>query len=558
MTDSAKRLAITIMGGVSLGAYEAGVITEVLALLAYNNTNGGTPWYIDVLGGASAGSITALMLVVALIDKNKVGLLKDMWTDELSLDALSTNAPANTLLDSSAVEQLALRILGSPPTPNPHPALRPKLGRIGLTLTLSAFSGNLQQVLTAQGSLFKFADLAEEARFDVTVRGGQVAYVSHGTGAFSLANAAAKHGDLQGSDAFDALRETAVTSAAFPFAFAPRILNRWVTGDGAWMKRAFVDGGVYDNEPVGKTIDLAHDLDWDATNPAYDDRDRRFLIVTPEPMPTPGPDLPQTSTIAPPNLVNMKLLDFVGVLVPEMLGQLTGSGLTGIEQINRAIADRTQVLSNLEYTLHTTGGSINFDRNVLNTLVAAAAKVRNLDSRLQLFQDNFISDLRDTDQALWGAARALPDDRRQIFTSLGLLIDFAANLADKVRFQPIVVAPEKPLSGDPFHGFAGFFLDEIRVSDFVRGMKDAYETWSREREVTDPEFKIDPSPQFPSDPLPVGWRNNALLRGRYDAAQQRFEKRIDTVMSAGIFGTVFGPILGNVLPFGYLLSQFLS
>jgi len=429
---------------------------------------------------------------------------------------------------------------------------------LALTLTLSAFGADLQQVLTSQGSLFKFADQAEEARFDVTVRGGQVAFASHGTGAFSLANAAAKKGDLQGTDAFDALRESAVTSAAFPFAFAPRVLNRWITSDSVWKKRAFVDGGVYDNEPVGKTINLAHDLDWDTINPAYDDRDRRFLIITPEPMPTPGPDLLANSTIAPPNLVDMKLFDFVGLLVPEMLGQLTGSGLTGIEQMNRAIADRTKVLGSLEYTLHTTGGSINFDLNVLNTLVAAAAKVRNLDSRLQLFQENFVEDLRDTDQALWGAARALPNDRKEIFTALGLLIDFAASLADKVKFQPIVVAPDEPLSGDPFYGFAGFFLDEIRESDFIRGMKDAYETWSRVREVTDPDFKIDPDPQFPSDPLPATWTGNALLKARYDAAQKQFENRISTVMSTGIFGPVVGPILGNVLPFGYLLSRFLS
>jgi predicted acylesterase/phospholipase RssA len=65
-----RRLAITIKGGVSLGAYEAGVLTEIMHLLEYNNrhvadgNSAGVPWYIDTLAGASAGSITAHMISI--------------------------------------------------------------------------------------------------------------------------------------------------------------------------------------------------------------------------------------------------------------------------------------------------------------------------------------------------------------------------------------------------------------------------------------------------------------------------------------------------------------
>jgi hypothetical protein len=41
MAKNARRL--TIKGGVSLGAYEAGAITEILNVLEYNNSNSGTP-----------------------------------------------------------------------------------------------------------------------------------------------------------------------------------------------------------------------------------------------------------------------------------------------------------------------------------------------------------------------------------------------------------------------------------------------------------------------------------------------------------------------------------
>jgi predicted acylesterase/phospholipase RssA len=70
---SERRLAISIKGGVSLGAYEAGALFETLRLIQYNNSlpvDESTRWYIDVLSGASAGSITAAIVALALINQN--------------------------------------------------------------------------------------------------------------------------------------------------------------------------------------------------------------------------------------------------------------------------------------------------------------------------------------------------------------------------------------------------------------------------------------------------------------------------------------------------------
>jgi hypothetical protein len=213
------------------------------------------------------------------------------------------------------------------------------------------------------------------------------------------------------------------------------------------------------------------------------------------------------------------------------------------------------VLGNIEYVIHTAGGNLNIDNDLLGKLVEGAARARHLESNIQFFRDNFIEDLRDADRAVWGAARALPDDRKKIFVSLGLLIDFASNLADKVKFNPIVVAPAEPLTGDPLYGFSGFFLNEIRTSDFIRGMKDTYETWKRVREVSDPDFKIDPSPQFPADPLPPDWKNIPAFRDRYDKAQHEFESRIGAVVGGAIAGPIFGRLVA--IPVQFLASQFL-
>jgi predicted acylesterase/phospholipase RssA len=74
MANTERRLALTIKGGVSLGTYEAGAISELLSLIKYNNQQpGAIPWYIDCVAGASAGSITAAMLARALINTDAVG-----------------------------------------------------------------------------------------------------------------------------------------------------------------------------------------------------------------------------------------------------------------------------------------------------------------------------------------------------------------------------------------------------------------------------------------------------------------------------------------------------
>src|ERR1700760_677397 len=66
-----KRLAVTIAGAVSLGSYEAGVLYEVLDAIRQHNRNPATAESdhitIDVLTGASAGGMTAVILAQKLM-----------------------------------------------------------------------------------------------------------------------------------------------------------------------------------------------------------------------------------------------------------------------------------------------------------------------------------------------------------------------------------------------------------------------------------------------------------------------------------------------------------
>jgi predicted acylesterase/phospholipase RssA len=66
-----KKLAVTIAGAVSLGSYEAGVLWEVLDAVKQHNLSKDTApddrIVIDVITGASAGGMTAVILAQKLL-----------------------------------------------------------------------------------------------------------------------------------------------------------------------------------------------------------------------------------------------------------------------------------------------------------------------------------------------------------------------------------------------------------------------------------------------------------------------------------------------------------
>jgi len=66
-----KKLAITVAGAVSLGSYEAGVLYEFLDAIAQHNqdeqTSEADRIEVDVLTGASAGGMTAIILAQKLL-----------------------------------------------------------------------------------------------------------------------------------------------------------------------------------------------------------------------------------------------------------------------------------------------------------------------------------------------------------------------------------------------------------------------------------------------------------------------------------------------------------
>jgi hypothetical protein len=226
------------------------------------------------------------------------------------------------------------------------------------------------------------------------------------------------------------------------------------------------------------------------------------------------------------------------------------SGLRGITQVNQAILKRAKIISSLVSVLNTTASSFDFAglRNLVRPIVERIAEYQGVSpALLQVIQGSYIDDLRGLPDELQARAIALGGrpNVKEAFVEMGLLIDLAAGLADKVLFRPIVIGPAKALAGDPLEAFSGFFLQQLRQHDFDQGAADAYAAM---KAIGDPDFALDPN--APAPPADVAL--SAGEQAQYDRAEKLFNDRVGVVadtMAAELAGHLPGanlPIFGKL------------
>ncbi|MGC4000789.1 MAG: patatin-like phospholipase family protein [Anaeromyxobacter sp.] len=304
----AQAYALTIRGGVSLGAHEAGV-----AYYALSSIQTAPAVRLRIVTGASAGSLNGLLALLGecggFQPQPEESLLWQTWIpigfDQLfapdEVDRLGAFS-RRWLLESAARIERAWAG-GLPPS-------------CDVVLGVAVTRAEPQRVPIAGGRL----ELPSmEEKFTVRIRG-------RGAGRPPLATNYAGRGglgrrllvtDAQGEIAFPALRDLLLASMSFPVAFPPQPLAT-CAADGVAMPEVcsaaeavtdrYVDGGVFDNGPVrlavgiaraGLAPDVAGGLAWrPAPDPAERDVPRGVLFaffdpeateypaIRPEPAPT--------------------------------------------------------------------------------------------------------------------------------------------------------------------------------------------------------------------------------------------------------------------------------
>lgn len=273
---SPLRLSLTIPGAVALGAYEGGALA---ALLVAAQSLGEDLLVIDSIGSASAGSVTAVVAAQTLLQaKDPVTMMYQAWVVQDSFDEMRERKP-DYPLNSGALTKVAQTVLGLA-APTTVAGARAQQTPIKASMSLTSLAGLTYRLHDAGGgpgvAVSTFQDWYG-ATFDTQTR--------------DWATPA----------------QAALASGANAMGFPAKLLDR--SADRAAYEAAglegfpdhgriwYTDGGTTNNEPLGRTIDVAQEI-------ASDDP-RLYLLIHYDTGPTPpGDDSPWSGTNeSPPSWV---------------------------------------------------------------------------------------------------------------------------------------------------------------------------------------------------------------------------------------------------------------
>jgi predicted acylesterase/phospholipase RssA len=255
----ALRVTLTLSGGASLGAYQAGATAALLVALEHVRDEHGVDVRVDAVGGASAGAIVGLMAAYSLLEGvSGCDVLHEAWIERVSIDTLLRRGSRGPLsLEGVRAELPDLLRSGKRARAQEHPlALHVALtGLRGLTYELEGLRRDVPV------SAVTFADWK-----DFVLEPGR------GPGQYF-------------EPALRSPLDAVLASASHPGAFAPRVLDRRddreeYEGQGvANLPRSgwlwYTDGGLVQSEPVGRTLSAARRIEGPA------DAHRLNLMIDP-------------------------------------------------------------------------------------------------------------------------------------------------------------------------------------------------------------------------------------------------------------------------------------
>lgn len=455
------RLALILSGGVSLGTYTAGAVSEILLALSRDRRRDAA---VHVIAGASAGAITAGLAARALaVNPALLPWIERAWVDALDAEVLLNPARADrsALLDAAAAEELSRHLIAAEPASDDRPsdAAGDPL-RVGIALT------NLSGV--AYDLRYGFLN-APDRTYGIRVHRDWMEFsLSRG-----LAAAAA---------VWERLRSAAVASASFPLVFPPRVLERRRAEypgarfandeEGDTVRMWYADGGLVENEPVGLAKRLVERF------PDHRDAEWRYILV--DPYMEGGSERdgisadPSGSAVRAAAMVTRALLghaaardwvqankvnarlEILEALVsrlPDIGDRLRDPQALGI---GRSIGELAERVAEMKVAVR---------RGPVSP--AGDPVVAYLDENLERIGSDprFASAFQDVE------ARAV----RTRIAKLIFILESAAGLRDKEPMPLYLVAPPEgeSLAGELLGNFGGFLHREWRAHDFRAGRRDA-------------------------------------------------------------------------------------
>jgi predicted acylesterase/phospholipase RssA len=279
--DGPSALSLTVSGGVSLGAYEAGFLAYAIGVVQRDAATD-----LRILTGASAGSLNSLLalLVACRADGSAVSSASMFWNSWISVGFDQLTAAPPTPLGAFSREWLARA--AEPVEQAWNRGLDP-----ACDVVLGVSTTRVEpRMLRAAGGRLELPRMEE--KFAIRVQGRGAGRPPRATNYASPGSAVPNPllvTDERGEIAFSEIRDLIFASMAFPVAFAPQPLRTCVAGGTAApgvclppeaATAPYVDGGIFDNAPLRMAVGLARSglhevdtasgrLDWrDAPDPS--------------------------------------------------------------------------------------------------------------------------------------------------------------------------------------------------------------------------------------------------------------------------------------------------
>ncbi|MEO1366467.1 MAG: patatin-like phospholipase family protein, partial [Acidobacteriota bacterium] len=455
-----KRIALVMAGGVSLGSYEAGVLSELLyALETLNRSAGpGDPHLeLDVMAGGSAGGMTGAIVGRMMFEMPaRRDTLFNAWVRDIDMVPLLNGGdiPPNALLSKRIIGEIADRSLVDPAPAGPAAPASYAPKTLRLSLSISNMNGVTYRIPYANAAggaeSFMTTFFADMARFTV---------------------------DRDRPEATDwrLVRDACIASGNFPIAFQPHRMRRRVEDyPGAQEAEdassplfqegmTFVDGGLFNNEPLGEAIRRAAEADRDGA-----DAERLYVLIDP---------FINTSKHRADLTPDDRLVDITMRLVTMIRGESTARDWLRAERINDQLRWRRGLVDELRSLVAAIpeGRAPDMARQAQSMARDIVAQQRAADGELE-----GPPDLRPNlpqDESFREARAALAgDDRRDVFERLIFALDQVAGLDSKSIIElKAIDADESELAGETLQGFGGFFEREWREHDFRVGRRKAHE-----------------------------------------------------------------------------------
>ena len=245
MARDGIRVTLTLSGGASLGAFQAGNAAALLVAFFHLREEEGIDVRVDALGGASAGALVSLMTAHSLLSgADPVKLLSEAWVERVGIETLFQGGGRGPLTFGK-VRRTAPDLLAAGGDGGPHQD-QPLILNISLT-GLQGLTYELEGVRDEPVIASSYDDWGE---FELQPGGGIEQLV-----------------EPSGSSPLDFV----LASASHPGAFAPRVLDRSGDEDGYRSQGVhsfpesghlwYTDGGLIQSKPLGRVLSAARRID---------------------------------------------------------------------------------------------------------------------------------------------------------------------------------------------------------------------------------------------------------------------------------------------------------